>query len=135
MTSQLLCTFSTKEELDHTLQTIYNTYTIVYNYIYILQNKTNLNELFITYNIDNQDGNVFPMENTILIHRKKITNTIYTINALNELIREENGGSLDIYYQLDWENLQNCIILTGSDGIRKIPTRVLDVITIGNNNG
>ena len=26
-------------------------------------------------------------ENTILVHRKKETNTLYTINALNELIK------------------------------------------------
>ena len=52
MKTQLLCTFTTKEELQNTLQTIRETYHIVYNYIYILQNKGNLDELFITYNID-----------------------------------------------------------------------------------
>ena len=52
MQTQLLCTFTNKEELQNTLQLIRETYHIVYNYIYVLQNKGNLDELFITYNID-----------------------------------------------------------------------------------
>ncbi len=46
MKTQLLCTFTTKGELQNTLQLIRETYHIVYNYIYILQNKANLDELF-----------------------------------------------------------------------------------------
>ena len=52
MQTQLLCTFTTKESLKNTLQSIRETYHIVYNYIYVLQNKGNLEELFVTYNID-----------------------------------------------------------------------------------
>ena len=58
--------------------------------IYILQNKGNLDELFITYNIDTAFQPDTPLENTILIHRKKESNSLYTINALNELVKEEN---------------------------------------------
>ena len=54
MQTQLLCTFTNKEELKNTLQQIRETYHIVYNYIYVLQNKANLEELYITYNIDTQ---------------------------------------------------------------------------------
>ena len=36
----------------------------------------------------------FP-EATISLHRKKATNTLYTINALNMLVAELNGGKLD----------------------------------------
>ena len=92
MQTQLLCTFTNKTELKNTLQSIRETYHIVYNYIYVLQNKGNLEELFITYNIDTQYKPTSPLENTILVHRKKQSNTLYTINALNELVKEENGG-------------------------------------------
>ena len=44
MQNMLLCTFTTKEELQKTLQLIRETYHIVYNYIYVLQNKGNLEE-------------------------------------------------------------------------------------------
>jgi hypothetical protein len=129
MNTQLLCTFTTKDELESTLQLVREKYTIVYNYIYILQNKNNLDELFITYNIDSS-GIVIPQLNgTILIHRKKESNTIYTINALNELIREENGGVLDKNFQLDWKLFKNSIILTNINGTKRISTRVFDVIS------
>ena len=52
MKTQLLCTFTTKGDLQTTLQEIRERYHVVYNYIYVLQNKSNLEELFITYNID-----------------------------------------------------------------------------------
>jgi hypothetical protein len=131
MKTQLLCTFTTKDELQNVLQQIRETYYIVYNYIYILQNKSNLEELFVTYNIDTAYQPETPLENTILIHRKKESNTLYTINALNELVKEENGGVLDIKFALDWKKFKNSIILTNVEGTKKIQTRIFEVISFG----
>ena len=131
MKTQLLCTFTTKEELQTTLQQIRETYHIVYNYIYILQNKSNLEELFVTYNIDTAFQPDSPLENTILIHRKKESNTLYTINALNELVKEENGWVLDTKFVLDWKKFKNSIILTNVEGTKKIQTRIFEVISFG----
>ncbi len=128
MKTQLLCTFTDKEVLQDVLQQIRENYKIVYNYIYILQNKTNLDELYITYNIDVEFRPTSQLPNTILVHRKKQSNTLYTINALNQLIKEENGGVLDTSFSLDWEKFKNCIILTGLQGIRKVPTRIFEKI-------
>jgi hypothetical protein len=128
MKTQLLCTFTDKEVLQDILQQIRENYKIVYNYIYILQNKTNLDELYITYNIDVEFRPNKQLSNTILVHRKKQSNTLYTINALNQLIKEENGGVLDTSFSLDWDKFRNCIILTGLQGIRKIPTRIFEKI-------
>jgi len=131
MKTQLLCTFTTKEELQNTLQQIREIYHIVYNYIYILQNKSSLDELFITYNIDTAFQPSTPLENTILIHRKKESNTLYTINALNELVKEENGGVLNSNFVVDWPKFKNSIILTNATGTKKIQTRVFEVISFG----
>jgi hypothetical protein len=128
MKTQLLCTFTDKEVLQDILQQIRENYKIVYNYIYILQNKTNLDELYITYNIDVEFRPNKQLPNTILVHRKKQSNTLYTINALNQLIKEENGGVLDTSFSLDWNKFRNCIILTGLQGIRKVPTRIFEKI-------
>lgn len=128
MQTQLLCTFTTREELQNTLQDIRETYHIVYNYIYVLQNKGNLDELFITYNIDTKYKPEYPLRDTILVHRKKQSNTLYTINALNELVKEENGGILDKSFEIDWEKFKNSIIVTNSDGTKKISTRIYEVI-------
>jgi len=133
MITQLLCTFTTREELQNTLQNIRETYHIVYNYIYILQNKSNLEELFITYNIDTQYKPAYPLRDTILVHRKKQSNTLYTINALNELVKEENNGILDKSFQIDWEKFRNSIIVTNTEGTKKISTRIYEVIKFGEN--
>lgn len=128
MDTQLLCTFTSKDELEFTLQRIRETYHIVYNYIYVLQNKTDLDELFVTYNIDTSGYRSEPLENTILVHRKKQSNTLYTINALNELVKEENGGVIDPKFQVDWNTFKNSIILTNADGTKKVPTRIFRII-------
>ena len=128
MQTQLLCTFTNKEELKNTLQQIRETYHIVYNYIYVLQNKANLEELYITYNIDTQHSPSNPLQNTILVHRKKQSNTLYTINALNELVKEENNGVLDKKFAIDWEKFKNSIIVTNVEGTKKISTRIFEVI-------
>ena len=128
MKTQLLCTFTSKDTLQKTLQDIRETYVIVYNYIYILQNKANLDELYVTYNINTEFKPTHPLEDTILIHRKKESNTLYTINALNQLVREENGGLLDKTFIIDWKKFRNSIILTNTEGTKRIQTRIFEVI-------
>lgn len=128
MQTQLLCTFTTRESLQETLQKIRETYTIVYNFIYVLQNKSDLDELFITFNIDTTKRPEKSLPNTILVHRKKQSNTLYTINALNELIKEENNGILDKKFMIDWNKFKNSIIVTNTEGTKKIPTRIFKII-------
>ena len=133
MKTQLLCTFTSKDGLQKTLQDIRETYVIVYNYIYILQNKSNLDELYVTYNINTEFKPPHPLEDTILIHRKKESNTLYTINALNQLVREENGGVLDKTFVIDWQKFKNSIILTNTEGTKRIQTRIFEVIEFNQN--
>ena len=90
-----------------------------------------MDELYITYNIDTAFQPATPLEDTILIHRKKESNTLYTINALNELVKEENGGVLDTSFVINWQKFKNSIILTNADGTKKIQTRVFEVISFG----
>lgn len=133
MHTQLLCTFTTKGELENTLDKIHDTYRLVYNYIYVLQNKTDLDELFVTYNIDTSFSPEIPMSNTILVHRKKESNTLYTINALNELVKEENHGVLDRNFIVEWKKFRNSIIVTNTMGTKKLPTRIFEIIDISQN--
>ena len=128
MQTQLLCTFTTKDKLKDVLQEIRETYHIVYNFIYVLQNKGSLEELFVTYSIDTSFRTERPLDDTILVHRKKQSNTLYTINALNELVKEENGGVLDKKFTIDWDKFKNSIIVTNVEGTKKISTRIFEVI-------
>ncbi len=130
MHSHLLLTFTNRDSVKDTIEEIYQTYHLVYNYIYILQDKQNMDELFITYNIDTDFHPETPLRNTILVHRKKESNSLYTINALNELVKEENNGTLDRNFILDWNKFRNMIILTNTVGTKKISTRIFEIIDL-----
>ena len=82
-----------------------------------------------TYNVEVTealDYNKIP--NTISLHRKKHTNTLYTINALNEVIKNINNGVLDTKFPIPWENFQNTILVTNNEGLNKINTRIFEII-------
>ena len=128
MKSQLLATFTTKKDIESTIVSISSAYTIVFNKIYVLQNENNINELICTYNVDTQDGIDYnKVEGTISLHRKKHSNTLYTINALNECIKNLNNGVLDNKFMIPWENFKNMLMVTNSDGLNKINTRIFKI--------
>ena len=128
MSNKLFCTFSTEETLDDVLTTIQEKYKIVYNKIFVLYSKSQ-NEYICTYNVDFGNVSTF-LDNTILVHRKKETNTLYTINALNTLIKELNGGQLDTSYRVNWSDFRNCILLTKGPELRRINTKLFNIIEL-----
>ena len=128
MKSQLLCTFTTRKDLDSTVESIKQSYDIVFKKIYVLQNENNVNELICTYNVDTQDGIDYnKVEGTISLHRKKHSNTLYTINALNECIKNLNNGVMDAKFMVPCENFKNMLMVTNSEGLNKINTRIYKI--------
>ena len=131
MRTQLLCTFTTQKNLEQTTHDISKNFNVVFEKIYVLQNETKPYELICTYNVDKDDDIDFnKVKNTISLHRKKITNTLYTINALNELIKTINNGILDTKYQVPWDIYRNMILILSKEGLSKIPTRILKIIDL-----
>lgn len=130
--SQLLITFTTTGKLNDTIENIKKTYTILFDRIFVLQNKEDEKELICSYNIDesaNIDIENIP-SNTIGVHRKKHTNTLYTINALNYLIQVLNDGKLDKNFSIPWENYTNCILVTNGGEYKKINTKLFDIVEL-----
>ena len=128
MKTQLLCTFTTKDNLDETVKKIVDAYSIVFNKVYVLQNEDIVNELICTYNVDTTESVDYNKVNgTISLHRKKHSNTLYTINALNECIKNLNNGILDEKFPIPWENFKNMLLITNSDGLNKINTRIYKI--------
>jgi hypothetical protein len=132
MNTQLLCLFTTKEELDKSLEFVLNQYILTNPNVFVLESKTNVGELYITFNVEKGSSAINSAWKTILVHRKKQSNTIYTINALNEVVKSKTGGMLDNTYQLEWDDYKNCIITTSPTGYKKIPTKVFKSINIDN---
>ena len=126
--NKLFCTFVRRRELDEAVERITTTYPILYNKIFVLS-ITDRRDLAITYTPDTTER--LPIsEDTILVHRKKHTNTLYTINAMNIIIKMNNNGILDKSYQLNWELYKNTILLSNDDELNKLPTKVNKIITL-----
>ena len=128
MSNKLFCTFATEDELDNVLEVIKDKYNIIYNKIFILYSKSQ-DEYILTYNVDFGNVSSF-LPNTILVHRKKESNTLYTINALNTLIKELNGGVLDTTYRINWPDFRNCVLLTKGSELKSINTKLFKIIEI-----
>ena len=130
MSNKLFCTFSTEEALEKTLLDIQEKYKIIYNKIFVLYSKSQ-DEYICTYNVDYGNVSTF-LENTILVHRKKESNTLYTINALNTLIKELNEGVLDTSYRINWSDYRNCILLTKGPELKRINTKLFRIKELEN---
>tara|TARA_E500000318_G_C3567072_1_gene216143 strand:+ start:4009 stop:4443 length:435 start_codon:yes stop_codon:yes gene_type:complete len=130
MTNKLFCTFATEETLESTLNSIQEKYNIIYNKIFVLYSKSQ-EEFLCTYNVDFGNVSTF-LENTILVHRKKESNTLYTINALNTLIKSLNEGKLDKTFKINWMDYRNCILLTKGPELKRINTKLYNIIELDN---
>ena len=130
LNNKLFCTFTTLEELDSLIEGLTSKYDIMYNKIFVLHIKSN-DEYVCTYNIDQANLDSLP-QNTILVHRKKESNTLYTINALNTLIKELNGGVLDTSYRINWPDYRNCILLTKGPDLKRVNTKLYKIIELEN---
>ena len=100
---------------------------IVFNKIYVFENVDESNSLICTYNVE-KTKDFIQNSKTMAIHRKKETNTLYTINALNEAIRENNGGMLDKSFPIDWNLYQNSLLLTNDQGLNIVKTKLYKII-------
>ena len=128
MNNKLYCTFLQDEGVNEVVDRILEEHDILFNKIFVLVALDD-DKTMLTYNIDGPVYNL-QLPNTILVHRKKQTNTIYTINPLNEVIRYLNDGVLDTTYQVDWTRFRNSLLLTRPCGFKKVRTRLKTIIEV-----
>ena len=128
LNNKLFCTFTSADGLEALTKDISQSYTIMYNKMFVLFVKST-NEYVVTYNVDQGNVNHIP-ENTILVHRKKESNTLYTINALNELIKKLNEGVVDTNYKVNWQHYRNCILLTQHNELKQLNTKIYSIIEL-----
>ena len=113
MRSQLLCTFTYLDRLTTSIGQIYRAYNAddvsnmkCYSYI---ETPTNI---ICVYNVTTNERR---LKDTISINRKKESNTFYSINALNSLIRLSNDGILDKNYRVEWSNYIDTLLLADGE--------------------
>ncbi len=118
MKPQLLCTFAHRKDLNIIADYIISAYTIPERRLFVFSDADVHSDSYITYNVETADTK--RISNTILIHRKKETNTMYTVNALNMVIREMNNGVLDKTFVINWAVYSNSLLLTNGESLRHI---------------
>ena len=128
LNNKLFCTFTDLEGLDALIENIQSKYTIIYNKMFVLE-IVGKEEYVVTYNLDKGNVHTIP-DNTILVHRKKGSNTLYTINALNELIKKLNGGVVDTKFKVDWQHYRNCVLLTQHNDLNQLNTKIYKIIEV-----
>ena len=124
---QLLCTFSNGTDFRKHADEIKKFYEVYSNRVFAFSNVKLPKEIYLTYNVLNMQRDAPKFPNTILIHRKKQTNTLYTLNAMNRLIEEENGKA-DKTYVVNWSLYTNSLIITGDVSVRIIPLKIATVL-------
>ena len=126
-TRQLLCTFSTAKDFRTTAEEIRKFYEVYSNRVFAFLNTQNPKEMYLTYNVLDMKKDAPKFLDTILIHRKKQFNVLYTLNSMNRLIEEE-CGSRDSKYILNWSLYQNSLIITGDISVKVIPLKIVSIL-------
>lgn len=119
MKTQLVCTFARKHQVQETLDNIKENFSILNNKVFHFKSFETREDVILSYNVIMDSYKKF-LPNSIMVHQKRETNTIYTINALNELIMNLNNGILDKKYPIEWERYKNCALLKNKDGFRVV---------------
>ena len=116
---QLFCSFATPVNLKTVINFIVTNFEPVNNLVFIYQNADNSKQLVITYNIVNDKQKKVDTTNALAIHRKTETNTFYSINALNTLIKLVNNNVLDTNYKVDWDLYVDTLLLTSKGELNR----------------
>jgi len=110
----LLATFiNNRRNVSSVLKLISDNFEVNNDKVFLLKNSDDEDQYVLTYNIIRKDIKFSDIvRNTISLHIKKDTNTLYTLNALNEVVLLQNNGQLDESFSVDWNEYKNCILLT-----------------------
>ena len=105
------------EKIQTEVEFIANNMELTNNLIFLLHQKDDPSKKILTYNITmTGQRDLNPRLFTMRVHRKKQTNTLYTINALNRAVALEHGGQTGKHLKLDWAKYANSImIVTGNE--------------------
>lgn len=110
--TKLLCTFTNKEQILNVIKEI-NNYNIILNSIEVFL-ETKSRDYILLYEVEKI--NQIP-KRTLPVHKKSNTNTIYTINALNILVRNINNGIINRDVEIPWYNYSNKLLLTRDNNL------------------
>ena len=120
-----------EQKIQEEVEFIVNNIEITNNLIFLLEDKDDPEKKIITYNAVVEKGKPFnPRLFTMRMHRKKQTNTLYTINALNAAVASQHDGKTGRDLKLDWTQYENSILLTAGKELKAQPVIVSKIFKI-----
>tara|TARA_R110000822_G_scaffold175131_1_gene314826 strand:+ start:869 stop:1303 length:435 start_codon:yes stop_codon:yes gene_type:complete len=120
-----------EQKIQEEVEFIVNNIEITNNLIFLLEDKDDPEKKIITYNAVVEKGKPFnPRLFTMRMHRKKQTNTLYTINALNAAVASQHDGKTGKDLKLDWTQYENSILLTAGKELKTHPVIVSKIFKI-----
>src|SRR6266404_5084577 len=125
---QLLCTFSSTKLYKTIIEEIKKFYSMCSGRFFVFTNMNSPEEVFITYNILSERKEFPKFLNTISIHRKKQYSVLYSLNAMNKMIQEENNGIFDKTFSVNWSSYNNSFVTLNNGMIKIIPIKLLEII-------
>ncbi len=129
---QLICTFTLRSKINKTIEHLLERYVILNEKIFILDIIDDPRNVLLTYNIDpaQWDPSMESKYKTISIHRKKESNTLYTINALNYLVALLNDGSESKSFKVPWMNYKSMLLVLNDNELKRIGTKLNSIMSI-----
>ena len=121
---KLFITFCKPEDVEKTLAEIAETYPLPHRKMWLLESP-DTTENMITYNI--ADGVKLQHKNTLIVHRQRSSNTLYTINGINTLI-EQTTGRRDRDYRINWSHYKHYYIGAKSGELQLYKTHLKEII-------
>lgn len=114
MKPQLLCTFTDEQSIFSCIKQIKKAYAHEGVEVDAYTTPTNI---ICVYNVVDRSRKI---QDTISINKKKDTNTLYSINALNALIKAQNNGVLDKTFAINWHEYVDSLLLSNGDSYKCI---------------
>ena len=122
---------ATDENIQKEVEFIVNNIDITNKLIFLLEEEDDPRKKILTYNAIVEKGKTFnPRLFTMRVHRKKQTNTLYTINALNKAVALEHDGKTGRNLKLSWDKYANSILLTSGNDLRVHKVKVSKIYKI-----
>lgn len=115
----LIGIFAKKDEVESVINKLVDTHNKNKEWIFVYFIEGNEKEQLITFKSNWNKDIIKDFDNGTIFHVKN--KCLFSINALNKLIEQENG-SLDDTYQVDWNKYENTLMIIehGTLSIKKL---------------
>lgn len=126
----LIGTFVNKHKILSFIEKVKNLTKMNTDKIYVFIIEGNINEYLVTFKSYSNKGLINKLYNSTVLHVKN--GCLFSINALNELIKEEKGDTIQNHkdYLIDWSKFKNKLMIMTSGKLRLYNISKIEDITV-----